>query len=400
MADSGKVAVVLSVLALLLVGLLVLELDSMSGELNRVSSKIAQVAQQVEGLASLTPQTPQVTTVTVTTTVTTTEVRSEVQALQQLNVSEIYERVKDSVVMVRTPGRLTSAVGTGFVYDARGYIVTNYHVVAGGSEIYVSFLDGTMLPATLVGYDVDTDLAVLRIQPPSDLRLRPLPLGDSRALRIGDPVIAIGNPFGLQGSVTVGIVSQKGRLLPSNRGYLIPGVIQIDAAINPGNSGGPLLNHKGEVVGVTTAIETTTGTFSGVGYAIPSSIVAKVVPVLIEKGRYSHSYLGISGKELNSLVAERAGIPVKSGFLVETVANNSPASRAGLRGGNARITVAGETYVIGGDVIVAIDGNPVSSLDDLLTYLVENTSPGDRVVLTVIRDGKAVNVPVVLGARP
>jgi Trypsin-like serine proteases, typically periplasmic, contain C-terminal PDZ domain len=257
-----------------------------------------------------------------------------------------------------------------------------------------------MLSATLVGYDVDTDLAVLRIEPPSDLQLRPLPLGDSRALRIGDPVIAIGNPFGLQGSVTVGIVSQKGRLLPSDRGYLIPGVIQIDAAINPGNSGGPLLNYRGEVVGVTTAIETTTGTFSGVGYAIPSSIVARVVPVLIEKGRYSHSYLGISGKELNSLVAERAGIPVKSGFLVETVSNNSPASRAGLRGGNTRITVAGESYLIGGDVIVAIDGHPISSLDDLLTYLVENTSPGDRVVLTVIREGRVVNVPVVLGERP
>ncbi len=396
MTDSGKVAVGLSVLALVLVGLLVLQLDSMTDELNRVSSKIAQVVQQVEGLASSVHQTSPVKTVTVTVT----ETRPEVSALQPLNVSEIYERVKGSVVVIKSIGQLTSAVGTGFVYDARGHIITNYHVVAGGNQIYVSFLDGTMLPATLVGYDVDTDLAVLRIQPPSDVRLRPLPLGDSRALRIGDPVIAIGNPFGLQGSVTLGIVSQKGRLLPSNRGYLIPGVIQIDAAINPGNSGGPLLNLRGEVVGVTTAIETTTGTFSGVGYAIPSSIVARVVPVLIEKGRYSHSYLGISGKELNSLVAERAGIPVKSGFLVETVSNNSPASRAGLRGGSTRISVAGETYLIGGDVIVAIDGHPISSLDDLLTYLVENTSPGDRVVLTVIRDGKVVNVPVVLGERP
>ncbi len=400
MAASGKVAVVLSVLALLLVGLLVLELDSVSDELDSLSSRIAHVAQQVEAFASQPLQAPTVTTVTVTVTTTATTAQPERPVLQQLDVSEIYERVKDSVVMVRALGRLTSSVGTGFVYDARGHIVTNYHVVAGGNQIYVSFLDGTMLPATLVGYDVDTDLAVLRVQPPSDLQLRPLPLGDSRALRIGDPVIAIGNPFGLQGSVTVGIVSQKGRLLPSNRGYLIPGVIQIDAAINPGNSGGPLLNYRGEVVGVTTAIETTTGTFSGVGYAIPSSIVARVVPVLIEKGRYNHSYLGISGKELNSLVAERAGIPVKSGFLVETVSNNSPASRAGLRGGNTRITVAGESYLIGGDVIVAIDGHPISSLDDLLTYLVENTSPGDRVVLTVIREGKVVNVPVVLGERP
>ncbi len=400
MAASGKVAVVLSVLALLLVGLLVLELDSVSDELDSLSSRIAHVAQQVEAFASQPLQAPTVTTVTVTVTTTATTAQPERPVLQQLDVSEIYERVKDSVVMVRTVGQLTSSIGTGFVYDAKGHIVTNYHVVAGGGQIYVSFLDGTMLSATLVGYDVDTDLAVLRIEPPSDLQLRPLPLGDSRALRIGDPVIAIGNPFGLQGSVTVGIVSQKSRLLPSDRGYLIPGVIQIDAAINPGNSGGPLLNYRGEVVGVTTAIETTTGTFSGVGYAIPSSIVARVVPVLIEKGRYSHSYLGISGKELNSLVAERAGIPVKSGFLVETVSNNSPASRAGLRGGNTRITVAGESYLIGGDVIVAIDGHPISSLDDLLTYLVENTSPGDRVVLTVIREGRVVNVPVVLGERP
>ncbi len=399
MVDSGKVAVALSFLALLLVGLLVLELDSVSDQLDRVNSWIGQVARQVEGLTSPAPQTTPVATVTYTVTVTTTA-QPERPVFQPLDVSEIYERAKDSVVMVKTLGRLISAVGTGFVYDARGYIVTNYHVVAGGSQIYVSFLDGTMLPATLVGYDVDTDLAVLVVQPPSGMQLRQLPLGDSRALRIGDPVIAIGNPFGLQGSVTVGIVSQKGRLLPSDRGYLIPGVIQIDAAINPGNSGGPLLNHRGEVVGVTTAIETTTGTFSGVGYAIPSSIVARVVPVLIERGKYSHSYLGISGKELNSLVAESAGTPVKSGFLVETVSNNSPASRAGLRGGNTRITVAGETYLIGGDVIVAIDGHPISSLDDLLTYLVENTSPGDRVVLTVIREGKVVNVPVVLGERP
>ncbi|MEM0376041.1 MAG: trypsin-like peptidase domain-containing protein [Nitrososphaerota archaeon] len=396
MASAGKVAVVLSVLALLLVGLLVVELDSLSGELEGVNSRIAQVAQQVQALGSAQAQLAQVSTVTVTRQTTVVE-----RPLNEpLNVSEIYERAKDSVVMVRVIGTITSAVGTGFVYDSRGHIVTNYHVVSGGDQIYVSFLDGTMLQATLVGYDVDTDLAVLRIRPPSDLQLKPLPLGDSRALRIGDPVVAIGNPFGLQGSVTVGIVSQKGRLLPSNRGYLIPGVIQIDAAINPGNSGGPLLNYRGEVVGVTTAIETTTGTFSGVGYAIPSSIVARVVPVLIEKGRYSHSYIGISGKELNSLVAERAGIPVKSGFLVETVANNSPASRAGLRGGTTRVTVAGETYLIGGDVIVAIDGHSISSLDDLLTYLVENTSPGDRVVLTVIRDGKAVNVEVVLGERP
>ncbi|MDJ0274658.1 MAG: trypsin-like peptidase domain-containing protein [Aigarchaeota archaeon] len=396
MASAGKVAVVLSVLALLLVGLLVVELDSLSGELEGVNSRIAQVAQQVQALGSAQAQLAQVSTVTVTRQTTVVE-----RPLNEpLNVSEIYERAKDSVVMVRVIGTITSAVGTGFVYDSRGHIVTNYHVVSGGDQIYVSFLDGTMLQATLVGYDVDTDLAVLRIRPPSDLQLKPLPLGDSRALRIGDPVVAIGNPFGLQGSVTVGIVSQKGRLLPSNRGYLIPWVIQIDAAINPGNSGGPLLNYRGEVVGVTTAIETTTGTFSGVGYAIPSSIVARVVPVLIEKGRYSHSYIGISGKELNSLVAERAGIPVKSGFLVETVANNSPASRAGLRGGTTRVTVAGETYLIGGDVIVAIDGHSISSLDDLLTYLVENTSPGDRVVLTVIRDGKAVNVEVVLGERP
>lgn len=314
-------------------------------------------------------------------------------------VSNIYESVKDSVVMITVDTRYGTAVGSGFIYDDKGHIVTNNHVVADGVKFTVSFLDGTVLSATLVGQDPDTDLAVLKIDP-KDISLKPLRLGNSTNLKIGEMIIAVGNPFELAGSVTLGIVSQKGRLLPTERGYLIPGIIQIDAAINPGNSGGPLLNSRGEVVGVTTAIESMTGEFSGIGYAISSNIVARVVPVLIEKGRYRHSYLGITGIELNSAIAEAIGINAKQGFLVTSVSPGSPAANAGIRAGNRTITISGQRIPVGGDVIVAINGVPVKGLDDILTYLVEKTSPGDKITLTVIRDGAVIDVSVTLGERP
>jgi S1-C subfamily serine protease len=311
----------------------------------------------------------------------------------------VYENVKDSVVMITVDTGYGTTVGSGFVYDDKGHIVTNNHVVADGIRFTVSFLDGTVLSATLVGRDPDTDLAVLKIDP-KDMQLKPLKLGNSSNLKIGEQIIAVGNPFELAGSVTLGIVSQKGRLLPTERGYLIPGIIQIDAAVNPGNSGGPLLNSRGEVVGVTTAIESMTGEFAGIGYAISSNIVARVVPVLIEKGRYRHSYLGITGIELNSAIAEAIGIKVKQGFLVTNVSPGSPAANAGIRAGNRTMTISGQRIVVGGDVIVAINGVPVKSLDDILTYLVEKTSPGDKVTLTVIRDGSLIDITVTLGERP
>ncbi|MCS7118341.1 MAG: trypsin-like peptidase domain-containing protein [Thaumarchaeota archaeon] len=396
MRAMANAAVALGVIALLLIGLVVLQVENVGTSLESVRFRLESLESNISAARlGLTR------TVTVTTTLSPAGTREvPLQTPSQLNITELFERVKHSVVVVRVYGRFTSSIGSGFVYDEQGHIITNQHVVSDAVSVYVDFLDRTTLPARVVGFDIDTDLAVIKISPPPDMKLAPLSLGDSKSLRIGDSVIAIGNPFGLQGSVTVGIVSQKGRLLPSGRGYLIPGVLQIDATINPGNSGGPLLNTRGEVVGVTTAIETTTGTFAGVGYAIPSSIVKRVVPELIAKGRFSHSYLGISGREINSMVAQQLGLPFKMGLLIETVSPNSPASAAGLRGGSRNVNIAGESYSIGGDLIVAIGGQPIASLDDLLNYLIENTSPGDRVTLTVYRDGQVRNVDVVLGVRP
>ncbi|MCS7145486.1 MAG: trypsin-like peptidase domain-containing protein [Nitrososphaerota archaeon] len=320
---------------------------------------------------------------------------------QQYNITSVYELVKGSVVEIKTLYRFGESVGSGFVYDSAGHVITNNHVVEGGVEYFVYFIGGAAFRAELVGRDPDTDLAVLRIVTGGEyVTFKPLKLGDSSELRIGEQIIAIGNPFELTGSVTVGIVSQKGRLLQSGRGYLIPGIIQIDAAVNPGNSGGPILNMRGEVVGVATAIESTTGQFSGIGYAVSSNVVKRIVPALISKGTYRHSYLGIAGNEINALVAKEIGLNVSRGLLVETVVPGGPADKAGVRGGLRVVTVAGTQYRVGGDVIVAINGSPVGSMDDLLTYMVERTSPGDTVILTVLRSGEKLDIQVTLGERP
>ncbi len=317
------------------------------------------------------------------------------------NITLIYEMVKDSVVKISSVGPFGESIGSGFVYDSQGHIVSNNHVVEGGRRFYVFFLDGSAYEAKLVGRDPDSDLAVLRIEAGDKaLALKPLRLGNSSELQIGEQIIVIGNPFELAGTVTTGIVSQKGRLLPSGRGYMIPSVIQIDAAINPGNSGGPVLNLRGEVVGVATAIESATGQFAGIGYAVSSNVVKRIAPSLIERGSYRYSYLGISGSEINELVAGALGLPVKRGLIVESVASSGPAAKAGLIGGTRTQQIAGKTYVVGGDVIIEIDGVPVHSMDDLLTYLVERTSPGDVITLTVIRDGKRLELTLTLGERP
>jgi 2-alkenal reductase len=210
-------------------------------------------------------------------------------------------------------------------------------------------------------------------------------------------VIAIGNPFGLEGTLTVGVVSQKDRLLPTGRGYSIPGVIQTDAAINPGNSGGPLLNMRGEVVGVNTAIEPAG---VGIGYAVPSSIVARVVPKLIESGKYERGWIGIQSTTLDMDIAAAMNAPVQRGVLIVDVVPNSPAQRAGLRGGDRTVSVFNTVVKVGGDIIVAVDGRPVGSLDELLLYLEENTSPGQTVVFTVVRGRETLTVNVTLGVRP
>ena len=371
-----------------------------SYQLNVALETMGREISELSAQLSVIEETPSIAETTVLKTITVTEtstIREEESG--ELSVSDIYGMVKDSVVSINVVTPFGRGIGSGFVYDAEGHIVTNNHVVEDGVRITVVFLNGTSLPAEIVGLDPDSDLAVLKVDP-NGVALKPLKLGDSTSLRVGERIMAVGSPFGLQGTVTAGIVSQKGRLLETVRGYGIPGIIQIDAAINPGNSGGPLLNMKGEVVGVTTAIESRTGGFVGIGYAIPSSIVSKVVPELIKSGAYRHSWLGISGKNMNPAIAEAMNIDVTSGFLVEFVVEDSPADKAGIRGGDRSVTIEGVDVMIGGDIIIGIDGQPVRIIDDLLSYLIENTRPGDTVKLTIIRQGSVINIDVVLGARP
>jgi S1-C subfamily serine protease len=293
--------------------------------------------------------------------------------------------------------------GSGFVWDAAGHIVTNYHVVEGGQRFQVTFFDGATALAEVIGGDEDSDLAVLKIDP-EGYNLAPVQPGNMDEVYVGMRVAAIGNPFGLQGTLTSGIVSAIGRTIPSRGSFSIPDSIQTDAAINPGNSGGPLFNERGEVIGVNAQIRSEVRANSGVGFAIPIAIVARVVPGLIENGRYEHSYMGISGVTFSPICSEEQGIDKSQrGFLVDRVLSNTPASRAGLRGSSR--TVQTEFAAVcpngsGGDFVVAVDGQSVTTFDELLVYLARNTSPGDTITLTVLRAGEMLDVPLELAPRP
>jgi S1-C subfamily serine protease len=294
--------------------------------------------------------------------------------------------------------------GSGFVFDDQGHIVTNNHVVTGATRIIVTYSDGSEALAELVGADPDSDLAVIKVDTDPTL-LTPVTLGDSSTVRVGQIVVAIGNPFGLQNSLTTGIVSGLGRLLPTNvvssgGRYSIPNIIQTDTAINPGNSGGPLLNLQGEVIGVNTAITSSTGSSAGVGYAVPASIVARVVPELIQTGSVQHPWLGISGGTLNADLAEAMDLDRQQrGVLVSTVVAGSPAEKAGLRASSSPVTIDGLEAQVGGDVIIAINDQTVRVFDDLLGYIF-GSKVGESVTLTILRDGEQQTVEVTLEARP
>lgn len=298
------------------------------------------------------------------------------------------------------------AQGSGFVYDSLGHIITNNHVVGDAEKIVVIFSDGTEVDATLVGTDPDSDLAVILVDP-SEAPLTTVPLGNSDEIKVGEYVIAIGNPFGLSGSMTSGIISGLGRNLPADaaapngRSFSIPGIIQTDAAINPGNSGGPLLNLNGEVIGVNTAIATSNGEFAGVGYAVPVETVQKVIPQLIESGAVQNAWIGISGQQLSKDVALAMNLDANQhGILVVEIVAGGPSAKTDLRGSNGETTIDGFTIPIGGDVIVAIDEVQVDKFDDLLSYIVQDAEVGQTVTLTVLRDGAEVQVPITLEARP
>jgi S1-C subfamily serine protease len=321
----------------------------------------------------------------------------------KLSLIEIFENSEAGVVRVNVQriedAIIPTGVGSGFVFDKKGHVITNAHVVGGATKVVVTFLDGRSYNADVIGVDNFTDIAVIKVN--ADLALlHPLPLGDSSNLQVGEPIAAIGNPFGLSGSMTSGIVSQLGRLLPSGAGYSIPDVIQTDAAINPGNSGGPLLNMRGEIVGVNTAIQSATGEFTGVGFAVPSQTVAKIVPSLIQNGEYKHPWIGISGRDIDPDLAKVLDLNDAVGFLVVTVIPDSPASKAGLHGSENIEDVDGIQYTIGGDIILSVDGLEVRKISDILIHLQRAKSVGDDLVLEILRDGRTSNFTVVLGERP
>jgi putative serine protease PepD len=289
--------------------------------------------------------------------------------------------------------------GSGFVVDDRGYILTNNHVVENADSLEVTLADKSKVPAKLVGRDPNNDLAVIRINIPRE-KLTPLRLGDSAQLQVGQMAIAIGNPFGLDRTVTRGVVSALGRSLKSDTGRQIRNVIQTDAAINPGNSGGPLLNSRGEVIGINAAIFTPSGGSVGIGFAIPVNTAKKLLPQLIAGGRASHPWLGISGMDITPDLARALSLPAKEGVMIAQVAPGSPAARAGLRGAQRRVRVRNYSFAVGGDIIVAVDGQKIATVDDLTGYLDENKKAGEDVRVDILRDGTPLTVVARLGELP
>jgi S1-C subfamily serine protease len=319
-----------------------------------------------------------------------------------LTLVELFEKSEEGVVKIQVErdGQNRGSQGSGFVYDNLGHIITNAHVVDGATKATVTFLDGSQYDAEIIGKDKFTDIAVIKVNEKPRL-LHPLQIGDSSQLRVGEPVAAIGNPFGLSGSMTSGIVSQMGRLLPSqDSGFSIPDVIQTDAAINPGNSGGPLLNLRGEVVGINTAIQSSSGEFSGVGFAIPSNTAIKIVPSLIEDGEYHHPWIGITGQDIGPELAKVLDLKQAKGFLIITVVDGSPADKAGLKGVTATQVIDGKEYPANGDIIISVDDKEVRKISDILIHLQREKSVGDTMVLGVLRDGEFMHISLELVERP
>ncbi len=336
---------------------------------------------------------------------------------EYLLLTNVYERSAPSVVNIEVIAAeedsniLDLGRGSGFVYDTEGHIITNAHVVAAAQSIQITFNNGFVAEAEVVGTDAYSDLAVLNVRVDAE-RLFPVTLADSNQIRVGQRAIAIGNPFGLASSMTVGIVSGLGRQLPSASlintqlaAFSNPSIIQVDTDINPGNSGGPLLNSHGEVIGVNTAIRTESGVFQGVGFAIPANTVRRVVPELIENQKVDYPWIGISAPPESSnlsvaALADPLDLPVNAGVLVTAINEDSPADKAGLLPGSRLVQIRGSSLCIGGDIIVAVDNNYVRGIDELLAYLVMNSSPGDVVNLLVVRGNDTFEIPLTLESRP
>jgi S1-C subfamily serine protease len=318
---------------------------------------------------------------------------------------EIYAQTNPSVVNVTIysdQGGLVFPVGqgSGFVFDDQGHIVTNAHVVHGAEQVEITFADGSIRSAEVIGEDLNSDLAVVKVSLPDGIE--PLVLGEMSELAVGQTVVAIGNPFGLEGTLTEGVISALGRSIPALTPFSIPQSIQTDAAINPGNSGGPLLNMAGEVIGVNAQIETDGESRSnlGVGFAIPVSIVKLVVPDLIRDGAHDWAWLGVRGGDVTPPLVEAMGLPVEKGAYFAEIVSGGPAANARLQGANESRTVNGRQVEIGGDIVTAINGQPVNSFDDLLIYIALQVAPDQPVTLTIVRGGQIQDVTVTLEDRP
>ena len=296
---------------------------------------------------------------------------------QEPNLRALYEEISPSVVLIEVRGTAEgSRQGSGFVHDHEGHIITNEHVLRGADEVRVTFLDGEMEIAEVVGKDIYSDIAVLNVDRTD---LKPIPRGTMEETSPGDSVVALGNPFGLEGTITRGIVSQKDRLLDTEAGFSIPNVIQTDAAINPGNSGGPLINMHGEVVGINTAIRTGTGTFIGIGFAVSVQTMERVVPSLIDEGEYKHAWIGIQGRTMNPQIAEKMDTDQKTGVLISEVVEGGPADQAGLRGGTYTEQIWEQDTKLGGDIITAINGDEIRSINHLISYIAQNLDPEEEI---------------------
>jgi S1-C subfamily serine protease len=342
----------------------------------------------------------------------TTPVPAEPANALEAQVEAVYDQAGSAVVNVTSVTYAydfffnpvpQEGTGSGFIYDDQGHIVTNYHVVENAEELSVTLADGETYPAESVGVDPSTDLAVLRID--VDELPRPAPLGESDNLRVGQFVVAIGNPFGLERTLTVGVISSLGRVIESPDGRFIGEVIQTDAAINRGNSGGPLLDLEGRVIGVNSQIVSPSGANAGIGFSVPVNAVRRVVPELIAQGHYPHPWLGVQLLPLTEDRAEvfrEAGmdVPVEKGLLVIETVENSPADRAGLRGGDRVVRIGRYRIPLGGDIITALNGEPMTDLQTFTVYLETQTRVGDSVELTIIRDGEEQTVPATLDERP
>ncbi|MGH9924480.1 MAG: trypsin-like peptidase domain-containing protein [Nitrososphaeraceae archaeon] len=342
---------------------------------------------------------------------------ASISASDALTLPQIFNKTENSVVQITSTSPISNslvlrngeqipqngvALGSGFVYDQDGHILTNSHVISDPNSIEVTFVDGDSYSAKIIGQDPYSDIAVLRITDDGfQKQIPPLKAANSSALQVGEQVIAIGNPFGLSGTLTSGVISQMGRVLPNYiTGTPISNIIQTDTAINPGNSGGPLLNTKGEMVGVNTAIFSNTGVYSGVGFAMPSNMVQKVVSSLLKNGSYEHPYMGISGITVSPEISNATHLNDTKGILVVDITADSPADKAGIRGGDVLTAVDGQDIRLGGDVIVAVDNQSVRAMEDLLSYLEEQKAVGDNIELSVIRDGKTQHIDMILAARP